>query len=149
MQAVLSAFGIDWRLLLVNSINFGLLLLVLWYFLYTPLMRVLEERRRKVADGVHDAEEAKHHLAEAQQSRTAILASAGKEADDVLAKARAAALHKEREMMAQGETAAAAVLRDATLAAEELKVQALAKSKHEVAKLIVLGIEKTLNEKRA
>ena len=47
MGQVLAAFGIDWRLLLINSINFGLLLLALWYFLYGPLMKMLEEAPQK------------------------------------------------------------------------------------------------------
>ncbi len=92
MSAVLSAFGIDWRLLLINSVNFGLLLLAMWYFLYGPLMRMLEERQKKVAQGVHDAQEAKQALKGAEEARTAILATAGREADDVLARARKAGI---------------------------------------------------------
>src|SRR4051812_16548186 len=147
MQQVLSAFGIDWRLLLINSINFVLLLGVLWYYLYTPLLRVLSERARKVAQGVQDAEEAKEKLASAEMSRTELLTSAGKEADDVLARARKAATEKEREILNAGEMSAATILKDAEAAATELKAQALAESKSEVAKLIVLGVEKTLKEK--
>ena len=149
MSAVLSAFGIDWRLLLINSINFALLLGVLWYYLYTPLLRILSERAKKIAQGVHDAEEAKKKLASAEATRSELLVSAGKEADDVLARARKSATEKEREIISAGEISAATILRDAEAAALELKAQAIAESKQEVAKLIVLGVEKTLNGKRA
>lgn len=144
MQEILTTFGIDWRLLAINGFNFALVMVALWYFLYAPVMKVLEERRKKVSDGVRDAELAKHKLEEIQSSRSTVLARAGKEADEVLASARAAAQKQERFALAEAERAAAGVLSQAEAQARELKEQALQESRHEVAKLIVLGVEKTL-----
>jgi len=143
MSAVLSTFGIDWRLLLIQAVNFGLLLLALWYFLYAPLSRMLEERRQKVAKGVEDARAAAQKLAEIEGSRKEVLAGAGKEADGILAEARAAALKKERDLLEAGEASANALVKDAEARAGELKARAIEESKREVAKLIVLGIEKS------
>jgi F-type H+-transporting ATPase subunit b len=144
MSAVFAAFGIDWRLLLIDSINFGLLVLALWYFLYAPLMRVLEARRQKMAEGVHDAEQAAIKLREIEAAKSGILAEAGQEADEMLKKARKAAEEKERAMVAAAEAAAARTTTEAAAAAAELKVQAIEESKQEVAKLVVLGMEKML-----
>ncbi|HEY5383337.1 MAG TPA: F0F1 ATP synthase subunit B, partial [Candidatus Paceibacterota bacterium] len=80
MGQVFAAFGIDWRLLLIDSINFGLLLLALWYFLYAPLTKMLEVRRQKVAGGVLDAEAAEAKLREIEEATGGILAKAGTEA---------------------------------------------------------------------
>lgn len=142
MEQILSTFGIDWKLLLINALNFALALTVLWYFLYTPIMRVLEERREKVSRGVKDAESAQAKLKEIETSRGATLAAAGKEADDILAGARAAGTKKEREITAQAEGTAAAVLEEAQVEAQELKHRAIEESRQEVAKLVVLGLEK-------
>ena len=147
MGQVFAAFGIDWRLLIVNIVNFGILLLALLYFLYAPLLRILEERKQKVAQSVIDADAAKDALAEIQNSRAEVLSTAGKEADTMLASARAAASAREREIVAQAEAAAASVLRDAEAQAKEAKAQAIAESKQEVAKLIVLGMEKAMSTK--
>ncbi len=142
MAQVLGIFGIDWRLLVINTINFALVLLVLWYFLYTPLMRMLEARRQKVIKGVEDAEEATRKLHITEGEKAGILARAGQEADEVLQKARAAAAEKERAMVAASEVRAAAVLSDAEREAKELKNRAIKESKQEVAKLVVLGMDK-------
>ena len=142
MDKILTTFGVDWHLLLINAINFGLLMLVLWYFLYEPVMRMLEERRAKVSQGVRDAEKAAEKLAEIEHSRAGALAAAGKEADALVAAARAIGADKERELLAKGEAAAATLLRDAEAQAAELKAHSLEESKQEVAKLIVLGMEK-------
>ena len=85
---ILATFGIDWRLLLINAINFGLLLLGLWYFLYDPLMRMLDLRREKVAQGVRDAQAAEKKLKEIEQSRAEMLAKVGRKADTILSHAK-------------------------------------------------------------
>ena len=147
MSAIFTTFGIDWRLLLVNAINFGLLLLGLWYFLYTPLMRMLEARRQKVAQGVADAQKAGEELAHIEASRAETLAQAGKEADTIVSQARTAGTHKEREIIESGEAAAARIVAEAEAQAKEAKAQAIAESREEVAKMVVLGMEKVLKEK--
>ncbi len=146
MDAILHTFGIDWRLLLINAINFGLLLAALTYFLYTPVMNMLEERRARVAQGVKDAEAAAEIRSEVAASRASVLAEAGREADLVVASARAAGSAKEHELVNQGEQAAAVILKEAEAQAAELKAEALRESKEEVAKLIVLGVEKALQK---
>lgn len=141
MSDLFAAFGIDWRLLLVNGVNFGLLLLGLWYFLYKPLTQMLESRRQKMAQGIRDAEAAAHELSKIEASRAAVLAEAGKEADDVVSRARALGAEKQRALVEAGEANAAALLSEAEAGAKQLKEEAIAQSKQEVAKLIVLGIE--------
>jgi len=146
MSDLFAAFGIDWRLLLVNGVNFGLLLLGLWYFLYKPLTQMLESRRQKMAQGIHDAEAAAHELSQIEASRAAVLAEAGKEADDVVSRARALGAEKQRALVEAGEANAAALLSEAEAGAKQLKEEAIAQSKQEVAKLIVLGIERAAGD---
>ena len=142
MSSVLAAFGVDWRLLLINMINFGVLLLALWYFLYGPITHMLATRREKLAEGVRNAARAEEHLQEIEEARAGMLAEAGKHADDVIARAREAAQEKQRDMVAQSEASAAAIVQEAALQAEELKREAIQSSKQEVARLIVLGMER-------
>jgi len=147
MEALFSAFGIDWRLLVINLINFGVLLAVLWYFLYTPLTTMLESRREKLAQGVRDADDAKRRLEEIESTKADLLARAGKEADDVISQARSVGARKQQELVEAGEASAAALLEEADAQAQELKREAIEQSKQEVAKLIVLGIERTAAKK--
>lgn len=147
MSELFEAFGLDWRLLVINLVNFGALLALLWYFLYGPLVRMLEERRERIAAGVRDADAARARLEQIEAARADALAQAGKEADDLLAQARSSAAAKERELVGAAESAAAALLRDAEAGAAELRSQAIVESKEEVAKLIVLGMERMMTKK--
>jgi F-type H+-transporting ATPase subunit b len=147
MEQVLSTFGIDWKLLLINTANFGLLMFILWYFLYEPILKMLEERRRKIEQGVADAEAAAKERSSTEAARAATLAQAGKEADEMLLRAREAARHKEDELVAAGEATAETLVAEAHAQAQELKAQALKESKEELAKLVVLGMEKAFHKK--
>src|SRR3989338_2162503 len=147
MSQVLSVFGIDWRLLLINAVNFGLVLVALRYFLYAPVMRMLETRREKLAQGVRDADNAARSLSEIENSRAEVLAAAGKDADALVAAARAAGAQKEREIMQKGKSTAPTLMRDASAQAAELQRRSIEESKQEVAKLIVLGMEKAFKTK--
>ena len=142
MESILSTFGIDWRLLVINIVNFGILLLGLWYFLYGPVISMLEERKRKIAEGVAAADKAQKSLMEIETSRDTKLAEAAREADEALAAARAAAAVRERELVAQAQARAESIMLEAQAQAAESKSKAIAESKQEVAKLVVLGIEK-------
>lgn len=144
MEGILTTFGIDWRLLLIQAANFGILLFGLWYFLYTPMMKTLETRRQKVSQGVLDAAQAEEKLREIEHARGSVLAEAGKEADTILSHAQRRGVEKEREILARAENSAASVITEAEAEARETKKRAMLESKEEVAKLIVLGIEKTL-----
>ncbi|HEY4501720.1 MAG TPA: ATP synthase F0 subunit B [Candidatus Paceibacterota bacterium] len=146
MESILSTFGIDWRLLGISMVNFGLLLAGLTYFLYKPVTRMLEDRRQKLLQGVNDAEAAAQALGEIESARAAKLAEAGSEADAMLARARAAAAAKEKELRDAAERSVEGLLKDADLEAREIKLKAIAESKEEVAKLIVLGMEKAMSK---
>lgn len=146
MESILHTFGIDWRLLLVNAVNFGLLLAGLTYFLYKPVLKMLEDRRTKVAEGVGAAERAEERLREIEASRAHTLAQAGTQADEIVASARKAGEERGRTLVAQGEAQAASAIAEAALQANELKAQALRESKEEVAKLIVLGVERAMKK---
>jgi F-type H+-transporting ATPase subunit b len=144
MEAIFTTFGIEWKLLLIQGVNFGILLFGLWYFLYAPVLKMLEERRSKVTQGVVDAKRAQEKLAEIEQTRVATLSEAGREADSILSQAASRGVAKEREMLAQAQTAAANLVKEAEAQALEAKARAVSESKEEVAKLIVLGMEKML-----
>ncbi len=146
MEGILEAFGVDWRLLLIQAVNFALLLIVLRHFLYQPLLRLLDERRAKIEGGVRDAESAEQKLKSIEGERVNIIASASREGEAIVDRARAAGIDAERKIASEAEARAAALLSSAEREAEELKRKALDESKAEMAKLIVLGAERILRE---
>lgn len=146
MQQIIGVFGIDWHVLIVQIINFTILLSVLWYFLYTPLITLIENRRAQIIKGVADAERAEVALKDADAKRAEILASASIEAQGIVTGARASGKAREVEIIEAAQEKYERMITEAAQKSAELEREALIRSKQEIAKLVVLGVEKTLKE---
>jgi F-type H+-transporting ATPase subunit b len=114
MSQLFSTLGIDWHLLLSQAVNFFLLLLALWYFVYGPLLKLLRDRRDKIALGVTKAEEAdlrlhevdligKGKIKEAELAAMAILKKTESDAKDLEMRLIAEARRKEADEMRNAE----------------------------------------------
>jgi F-type H+-transporting ATPase subunit b len=144
MSQIIATFGIDWKILIVQTVNFGLLLALLWYLLYRPLTNLIESRRAQIIEGVANAERAAMMLKDSDAKKAEILTAASLEAEALMAGAREAAKKKEAAIMAEAQGKYDRALQEATLKGEEIERAAFLKSKEEIARLIVLGVEKTL-----
>jgi len=149
MSELFAAFGLDWKLLLIQALNFGILLYVLWRFLYDPVLKIIDERRAKIAEGVQKAEAADRRLSEADTEGKGILAGASKEAEGLVASARNRADEQTAEILKRSHEQAERVLADASARAEEARRQALASGEKEIARAAMLAAEKILEKKSA
>ncbi len=147
MEQLASVFGLDWRLLLIQAVNFGLLLSVLTYFLYKPVLRIIDERQKKIAEGVKTAEEAARRLQDAKEESEQIVGGAAREAEGLVASARARADERAAEIVKAAEARAAQALKESSERAAEAKRQALLESEREIARAAMLAAEKILREK--
>ncbi|MEK7630833.1 MAG: hypothetical protein AAB417_02305 [Patescibacteria group bacterium] len=64
MSELASQLGINWKLLLSQGANFFVLLTALTFLVWRPLLRIMRDRREKIEEGLHDADEAKQKLGE-------------------------------------------------------------------------------------
>lgn len=63
-NALLFQLGIDWKLFLSQMVNFFILLAVLTFFVYKPLIKIIKQRTAKIKEGLDKAEEADVRLKE-------------------------------------------------------------------------------------
>ena len=147
MEQLIHAFGIDARLILIQVVNFGLLMVVLTYLLYKPVLNLLKEREEKIAKGISDAKAAEAALATAEEEKKGIIAAANTEAEAMAARATEHASHKADQIVSDAHKKAEQVIKDAGDRGSELKAQALKESEAEIAKLAVLAAEKILKER--
>ncbi len=148
MDKLLEAFGIDWKLLIVQAVNFGILIIALWYLLYRPVLKVLQERQEKIAQGVEDAMLATQKLSGADTEAASRVQKADTEATEILASAREAASTERARLVKEAEARAAAIAEDAHARAEEAQAKALRESEQEIARLAILAAGKALGEKK-
>lgn len=144
MSDLFAVFGINWKLLLIQALNFVALLTILSYFLYTPILRMIKERQKKIEEGVRTAEAAAQKLSEARGESTKIVGDAAREAEGLVQAARTQAAAQGSGIVKAAEDRASGILRDAAARAEEAKRQALKESEREIARAAMLAAEKIL-----
>lgn len=144
MEQLFATFGINWKLLLIQGVNFSVLLVALSYFLYRPVMKLLDERREKIAEGVRAAEAAQQRLAAAEEEGETLVGAAAREAESLVASARNRADEKGSEIVKSAETKAESIVREATARAEESQRRAMQESERGIAKAAMLAAEKIL-----
>lgn len=146
MESLIHAFGIDVRLITIQVLNFVVLAGLLTYFLYKPILRLLEEREHKIKQGLADAASAKEALSGAEEEKKNILASAQSTASAMEARAETHAKAKADDIVREANEAAADRIRQAEARAEAMKEEALKASQAEVAKAAVLAAEEILKK---
>jgi F-type H+-transporting ATPase subunit b len=121
MQELLSQLGIDWHLLLSQAVNFFLLLLVLWYFVYEPLLKLLRDRRNRIEEGLLKADEADRRLLEVDELSKQKLHEADMAAIAMLRKTEGEAKILEARLLGEAQKKEALALRnmDETLRGKE------------------------------
>jgi len=133
----MDALGIQWKILLTQTISFSIVLFFLWRFAYRPIFAMLEARREKIAEGLANAEKIKLQLAKTEADRLAVLAQAGDLANKMIEEARSAAAHV-REVETQKAIAAAEqIITKAREATAQDHARMLDELKREVGRLVV------------
>jgi F-type H+-transporting ATPase subunit b len=146
MGQLFAAFGIQFPLLIAQTVNFAVLMVALWYLLYKPVMKVIEARKQKVAQGVLDAEAAAEKLSSADAEASTTVQQAEKEAEGIVASAREEAGSEKSRIVKEADARAAAIAADADARAKETAAKALRESEKEIARLAVLAAEKAMRK---
>lgn len=130
-------FGWNWQLFLSQVISFVIVAALLRKFAYQPILKVLEERRERIAEGLRNADKIKQQLAEAEQRHAEILTKANAEAQRMIDEARETAGHvaerKEQEAIASAEQIMAKAREASTLEHE----RTMAELKRQLGRLVV------------
>ena len=130
-------FGFQKQLFISQVISFAVVCFLLHRFAYKPILKVLEERREKIAESLANADQIKKDLANAQTKAQEILTQASQQATKAIEEARAAAA-KVQEVETQKAIAAAGdIIAKAKQASEAELVRMKAELRKEVGRLVV------------
>jgi len=146
-ESVLGALGVDWKLFVAQLVNFGVVLFIMWKWVYTPLLKIIDSRTAKIDKGLKDAEAAAAAKSGAETASEEAIVSARKEAQRILEESRKEAEAHRAEMKTKTQSELAALVQQGkdTLAAEKEKM--VREARAEIAELAVMAAGKALGEK--
>jgi len=134
---MIETLGIRWVELVAQTINFSIVLFVLWKFAYKPVFNMLEARRAKIAESLANAEKIKAQLAQTETDRQKVLTQAGSQANKLIEDARAAAARVSEVETQKAIAAAEQIVIKAREVAAQDHARMLAELKREVGRLVV------------
>lgn len=140
-------FGLEWKYIVVQVISFLILFGVLYKFGIKPTIATMEERNKKIADGLKHAEETQARLAAAHQESAALLRAAQVEANKAIEEARKAAKEFGDKQQADAVQRAADLLAKAQQSIELEHKKMLDQARGEIARLVVKTTEQVLAKK--
>jgi len=136
-ERIVTTFGVDWPHLIAQIISFCIVCFILYRFAYRPILKMLDERRRQIAQGLADTEKIKAELAQTEVQRRDVIMQASAEATRLIEEARAGAARLQEREAQKAIAAAEQILAKAREAAAQDHAQMLADLKREVGHLVV------------
>ena len=137
VQQIASTFGVDWPHLLAQIISFSIVCILLHRFAYKPILKILEERRLQIAQGIAETEKIRAELAQAEAKCRDMILRANGEATKLIEEAHTAAGRVQQQETQKAVAAAEQILSKSREAAAQEHARMLTELKREVGQLVV------------
>ncbi len=144
LTMITEKFGIKAPTLIAQMLNFCLVAAALYFLAVKPVAATLDERQKKIADGLQYAEEMKTQLVEAERERAEKIKQAAVEAQKILSEAREQSKEMIEKKTQEASAQAEAIIRKAGEATELDRQKMLSEVRQEVARLVVTTSSKVL-----
>lgn len=143
---IFNQFGIKPVLLIAQVVNFLILLFILKRFLYKPILKVLEERKKKIAESLKNAEEIENRLLKTNEEVEKILAKALEESQKIINESKETGMG----IIEDSKVKAGEIIRKASEQAKEItrleRVKLQQEIKENIAGIVGLVLEKVTGE---
>ena len=146
MDKAVEALGLNLPQLIAQIANFFVLLVILRLTLYKPILRMLDERKQKIAEGLNAAEIARAEATAAQANIQDQLNMARKDGQDIVAGAQTIATRIQAEAREQSNRDREVSLERARAEIQLERDRAIAELRGEFADITVSAAEKVINQ---
>jgi F-type H+-transporting ATPase subunit b len=132
--------------LLGQTVAFVIFIAICWKYVWPPIIAIMEEREKRIADGLEAAKKANDSLEEAQLAFDQEINKAKAEAAEILEKANARASQIINDATSKAETEAEKILTSASKTIENDVNKAKEELRQKMSELIIETSEKILGE---
>jgi F-type H+-transporting ATPase subunit b len=141
----LASLGISLPTLVAQIVNFIVLFGLLYLVAYKPIMRMLDERSRKIKESMEQTEFIKEQAAHAEEEVKKQLEAASKEGQEVIARAVRTGEETRQKAQLQAKQEAEALIGRARTEIQRERDEAIDELRKEFADLTILAAEKVID----
>lgn len=143
---LLGTLGVNAKLFAAQLVNFSIVLLVMWRWVYRPLIAAMDKRSKEIADGLKNAKDAKQKLADANDEREKLLRETKADAHAIIEETKKKAEGVKQEKMALAKQEVEKLVDDAKGRIQTERDAAFGALKTEVATLVTLATQKVAGQ---
>ena len=141
---ILEEFGVDTPLLIAQAINFVIVAFVIWQFALKKILLTIDEREKKIADSLKNAEKIKLELEATEKQQNETLQEASLEAKKTVATAQEQAKSYIEAQKEEARKQAEEIVEKARSAMDLERQRVLNDAREEIASLVILTTSKVL-----
>lgn len=142
MEELIKTFYIDWKLLIAQAVNFVIVMVVLLYFGLKPLMKLMNERSKKIEDGLKNAELIEEKLKNVEQERQTEIDKGRKEGQKIINESEKEAENLRVAKITKTKSDAEKIVKDAKKEIEFERQKMIQEIKSELGELVLLASDK-------
>jgi F-type H+-transporting ATPase subunit b len=142
----IAALGFNLPALVAQIVNFTILLLLLRLFLWKPILRLLDERKRRIEEGLQRSEQAATAAAESEQEARRVVEQARAEAREVVSRTQETAERLRVELEQNARAQAEQIVARAREEIELEREQAIQQLRAEFAGLTIRAAERVVGQ---
>jgi F-type H+-transporting ATPase subunit b len=142
----IGALGFNLPALVAQIINFVLLLVIFRLLLYKPLLKMLDERKQRIQEGLEASDEAKARLAQTEQEVAKELDKARQQGQEQIVQAQQIAARIQEEARQSARTEGEQLLERARGEIQLERDSAIAELRREFADLTITAAERVIKE---
>ena len=147
MESIINTFHIDWKIIVAQIFNFGVVFVVLYIYAIKPLSKLMKERSEKINKGIEDAKSNAEILNNTKTEYEEVLVKARSEAHKIFQEGKKEAEEKKALMIDEAKKEVAVIIENSKKNLENEKVKMVKDAKDEITSLSIKIAEKILGEK--
>jgi F-type H+-transporting ATPase subunit b len=146
MEAIINTFHIDFRIIIAQVINFGVVFVVLYIYALKPLQKIMKERTEKIEKGVDDAKSNALILQNTKAEYEEIIKKARNEAHVIFQEGKKEAEDKRNAMLEETKKEVSVMIENGKKNLENEKIKIVKDAEAEITSISVKIAEKILGK---
>lgn len=146
MESILSDFRIDWQSLIAQVVNFSIVVAILYFFIFKPLIKTMTSRSQKIEEGLENAKNSEAKLNIAKEESEKMLKNAKQEANKLILEANEKIEAEKRDTLAKTKEQLSELAKQEKENIEAQKKQMLSELELEARSMAVSLSEKILDK---
>ena len=138
--------GISLPTLIAQIVNFLVLLAILYFFAYKPILKMLDERARKIKESVDEVQKVKDQAARAEEEFKQKIEAAGKQGQEVIARAMRTGEEARQRAQVEAKQEAQVLVEKAREEIKQERNETIGELRQEFADLTIVAAEKVIEK---